>query len=44
MLVEIAYTPDGINVGWDEVANEDEAMALYNIEKKQTELNQTYRL
>jgi len=39
MVVEIAYTPDGINVGWDEVADEEEAMTLYNIEKKQTELN-----
>lgn len=34
MVVEIAYTPDGINVGWDEVADEEEAMTLYNIEKK----------
>lgn len=33
MVVEIAYTPDGINVGWDEVVDEQEAMALYNIQK-----------
>ena len=37
MVVEIAYTPDGINVGWDEVANEEEAMTLYNIERKPIE-------
>jgi hypothetical protein len=35
MLVEVAYTPDGINVGWDEVTDEVEAMALYNIRKKE---------
>ena len=34
MIVEIAYTPDGINVGWDEVESEEAAMALYNIERK----------
>lgn len=34
MVVEIAYTPDGINVGWDEVAGEESAMILYNIERK----------
>lgn len=38
MIVEIAYTPDGINVGWDEVADEEEAMALYKVEK-QTKTN-----
>ena len=37
MLVEIAYTPEGINVGWDEVASEEEAMTLYNVIKKQIE-------
>ena len=37
MLVEIAYTPEGINVGWDEVADEEEAMTLYNVIKKQIE-------
>ena len=36
MVVEIAYTPDGINVGWDEVADENEAMVLYNIRKKES--------
>lgn len=39
MLVNVAYTPDGINVGWDEVADESEAMALYNIERKPIEEN-----
>ena len=33
MLVEIAYTPEGINVGWNEVNDEEEAMTLYNIER-----------
>ena len=37
MVVEVAYTPDGINVGWDEVADEEEAMTLYNIERKPIE-------
>ena len=40
MIVEIAYTPDGINVGWDEVDNEEEAMILYNIERKPAEEKQ----
>lgn len=34
MVVEIAYTPEGINVGWDEVENEEQALQLYNIRKK----------
>ena len=34
MEVEIAYTPDGINVGWDEFNSIEEAMAYYNIELK----------
>ena len=34
MVVEIAYTPDGVNVGWDEVEDEEAAMALYNISRK----------
>ena len=34
MLVEVAYTPDGLNVGWDEVEDEEAAMILYNIERK----------
>ena len=34
MEVEIAYTPDGINVGWDEFGSMEEAMASYNIELK----------
>ena len=37
MMVEVAWTPEGVNVGWDEVADEEEAMTLYNIEKKPTE-------
>jgi hypothetical protein len=28
----IAYTPDGINVDWDEFDSIEEAMAHYNIE------------
>ena len=34
MEVEIAYTPDGINVGWDEFNSIEEAMIEYNIEIK----------
>lgn len=34
MEVEIAYTPDGINVGWDEFGSLEEAMIAYNIELK----------
>jgi hypothetical protein len=34
MEVEIAYTPDGINVGWDEFNSIEEAMSAYNIEIK----------
>jgi hypothetical protein len=34
MEVEIAYTPDGINVGWDEFNSIEEAMQYYNIELK----------
>ncbi len=34
MEVEIAYTPDGINVGWDEFNSIEEAMEAYNIELK----------
>jgi hypothetical protein len=37
MMVDIAYTPEGINVGWNGVANEEEAMTLYNIRKKSIE-------
>jgi hypothetical protein len=32
-----AHTPEGLNVGWDIVADEAEAMALYNIERKPIE-------
>jgi hypothetical protein len=31
MEVEIAYTPEGINVGWDEFNSLDEAMIAYNV-------------
>jgi hypothetical protein len=34
MEVEIAYTPDGINVGWDDFNSIEEAMTAYNIEIK----------
>lgn len=34
MEVEIAYTPDGINIGWDEFDSIEEAMLHYNIELK----------
>jgi hypothetical protein len=37
MEVEIAYTPDGINVGWDEFNSIEEAMQHYNIELKPIE-------
>jgi hypothetical protein len=31
MEVEIAYTPEGINVGWDEFDSLEEAMIAYNV-------------
>jgi hypothetical protein len=34
MEVEVAYTPEGINVGWDEFNSLEEAMAHYNVELK----------
>jgi hypothetical protein len=37
MEVEIAYTPEGINVGWDEFDSVEEAMTHYNIELKPIE-------
>ena len=37
MEVNIAYTPDGINVGWDEFNSKEEAMQHYNIELKPIE-------
>lgn len=40
MEVTIAYTPDGINVGWDEFDSKDEAMSYYNIELKPEDLNE----
>jgi len=35
----IAYTPDGINVDWDEFDSIEEAMAHYNIELIPVEQN-----
>jgi hypothetical protein len=32
MEANIAYTPEGINVGWDEFNSIEEAMDHYNIE------------
>ena len=34
MEVEVAHTPEGINVGWDEFNSLEEAMDAYNIELK----------
>lgn len=36
----IAYTPEGINVGWDEFNSLEEAMIAYNIEPKPKPLNE----
>ena len=30
----IAYTPDGINVGWTELENLESAMGYFNLEKR----------
>lgn len=38
MEVEIAYTPEGINVGWDEFSSLEEAMVSFNIELKPKEI------
>lgn len=40
MEVEIAYTPEGINVGWDEFSSLEEAMVSYNIELKPKEIKE----
>jgi len=40
MEAEIAYTPDGINIGWDEFNSKDEAMSHYNIQVKPEVLNE----
>jgi hypothetical protein len=37
MEAEIAYTPEGINVGWDEFDSLEEAMLSYNVEYKPKE-------
>lgn len=37
MEVNIAYTPEGINVGWDEFNSIEDAMQHYNIELKPIE-------
>lgn len=34
MEAEIAYTPEGINVGWDEFNSLEDAMYHYDIELK----------
>lgn len=38
MEVEIAYTPEGVNVGWDEFNSLEEALISYNIELKPKEI------
>ena len=38
MEVEIAYTPEGINVGWDEFNSLEDAIYSYNIELKPKEI------
>ena len=35
---EIAYTPDGINVGWTELENLESAMIYFNLEKRDYEI------
>jgi hypothetical protein len=40
MEAEIAYSPDGINVGWDEFNSIEDAMSHYNIELKPEVLNE----
>ena len=37
MEVEIAYTPDGINVGWTELDNLEAAMLYFNLDPKAVE-------
>ena len=34
MSANIAWTPEGENVGWDEFSTDEEAMFFFNIEKK----------
>jgi len=38
MEAEIAYTPEGINVGWDEFNSLEDAIYSYNIELKPKEI------
>ena len=38
---EIAYTPDGINVGWAELENLESAMIYFNLEKRNYEIIET---
>jgi hypothetical protein len=33
LKANIAWTPEGTNVGWDTFDTDEEAMAFYNIEK-----------
>lgn len=35
MEAEIVFTPEGMNVGWDEFGTIEEAMAHYNIKRKE---------
>ena len=34
----IAYTPDGINVGWTELENLESAIEYFNLEKRDYEI------
>lgn len=34
MIAEIAYTPEGINVGWEEFNSLDDALYSFDIEPK----------
>jgi hypothetical protein len=38
MSANIAWTPEGENVGWDEFSTEEEAMFFFNLEKKDISL------
>ena len=40
----IAYTPDGINVGWTELENLESAMIYFNLEIKQANSNEDLEL
>ena len=40
----VAYTPDGINVGWTELENLESAMIYFNLEIKQANSNEELEL